>query len=259
VSGRSLSGRGAVVTGAGRGIGAAVASALPGAGARVVLAARTERQLEETASKLRSIGEVWAIPCDVTEEESVRRLGRLARDCVGTVQILVNSAGGAASARLARITLSEWNRLMTLNTTSVFLATREFVPDMVATRWGRVVNMASIAGLEGARYIAHYSASKHAVVGFTRSVALELEGTGVTVNAVCPGYVDTPMTERTLAEIQAKTGRSREESLAAILATVGQTRLIRTEEVAEEVLRLCSDEARDENGEAVVMRAGGGA
>ncbi len=251
-----LTGRGAVVTGGGRGIGAAVAQALADAGAGVVVAARTPEEIERVAAGLRQRGaRAWPVPCDVTGEESVRNLGLAARSRLGTVDILVNNAGAAASQPLRKITLEEWNRMLAANATGTFLCTREFTPGMVERGWGRVVNVASAAGLEGAKYVAHYSAAKHAVIGFTRSVALELAGTGVTINAVCPGYVDTPMTRRTLAEVQSRAGLPRDQALAAVLATTGQDRLIAPEEVAAAVLGLCRDDATGVNGQAVVLHA----
>jgi NAD(P)-dependent dehydrogenase (short-subunit alcohol dehydrogenase family) len=240
-----------VVTGAGRGIGAAVATTLAEAGAAVVVAARTTGEIEQVASTLRSRGaQAWAVPCDVADEGSVRALGEAARRHLGTVDILVNDAGVSGSAPLGKITLTEWNRMLAVNATGTFLCTRELTPDMVERRWGRIVNIASLAGLEGGRYVAHYSASKHAVIGFTRSVALELAGTGVTINALCPGYADTPMTERTLESVQSHTGLPRDRALAAVLASTGQDRLVRPQEVAEVVLRLCREER---NGEVIVL------
>ncbi|HET9252946.1 MAG TPA: SDR family oxidoreductase [Candidatus Eisenbacteria bacterium] len=253
-----LAGKGAVVTGAGRGIGAAIARALAREGARVVLAARTRDEVERAAAALREDGaEAWASACDVTEESSVQALGLEARQRVGRVDILVNNAGQAASAPLHRITLEEWSRMLAVNATGTFLCTREFFPDMRARGFGRVVNVASISGLEGARYIAHYCAAKHAVVGFTRAVAAETEGTGVTVNAVCPAYVDTSMTERTLSNVEQRTGMTRDEALEAVLGTSGQSRLISADEVADEVVALCREEAKGRNGEAVPMRGTG--
>ena len=249
-----LSGRGAVVTGGGRGIGEAVARALAEAGARVMVAARTAGEVDRVASDLRDRGaDAWAVSCDVTEEHEVRRLGEAARGKLATVDILVNNAGAGASAPLGKIALDDWNHMLAANATTTFLCTREFAPAMAGRGWGRVVNVASVAGLEGAKYVAHYSAAKHAVVGFTRSVALEVAGTGVTVNAVCPGYVETPMIERTLAGVQARTGKPREEALAMVLGTTGQDRLVTPGEVASAVLALCGDAASETNGETIVL------
>jgi len=254
----ALAGKGAVVTGAGRGIGAAIARALAHEGARVALAARTAEEVERVAGALRQDGaDAWAMRCDVIDQESVRALALAARERMGAVDILINNAGQAASAPLHRITLEDWNRMLAVNATGTFLCTREFLPDMKARGWGRVVNVASISGLEGARYIAHYCAAKHAVVGLTRAAAAEAEGTGVTVNAVCPAYVDTSMTERTLSNVEARTGLSRGEALEAVLETSGQSRLITAEEVAEEVIVFCGEGAKNRNGEAVPMRGTG--
>ena len=251
-----LAGRGAVVTGGGRGIGAAVARALSSAGAGVVAAARTSREIEDVASALRARGaKAWAVACDVTVEGSVIDLGREARRVLGTVDILVNNAGASASAPLRKITLEDWERMLRVNATGTFLCTREFAPEMAGRGWGRIVNVASLAGLEGAKYVAHYSAAKHAVLGFTRSVALELAETGVTVNAVCPGYVDTPMTERTLANVESRAGLSRDQALASVLASAGQTRLVSAEEVAAAVLDLCVG-ASGRTGQSIVLKAG---
>ena len=245
------------MTGGGRGIGAAVARALAAQGAGLVVAARTAREIEEIASELRERSiTAWAITCDVTDEASVIELGREARRLLGSVDILVNSAGESASAPLRKIALAEWERMMDVNATGTFLCTREFAPEMAGRGWGRIVNVASIAGLEGAKYVSHYCAAKHAVVGFTRAVAAEFAGTGVTVNAVCPAYVDTPMTESTLANVETRAGLSREEALAAVLATSGQDRLLEPDEVAAAVLDLCAG-GSGLNGQAVLLKSGG--
>ncbi len=253
----SLAGRGVVVTGGGRGIGAAIAEALAGAGAGVVVAARTAEEIEGVAEGLRARGaRAWAVPCDASDEASVRLLGEAARTHLGSVDILVNSAGVGTSAPLRKIALAEWNLVLAANATATFLCSREFVPGMVERGWGRVVNVASIAGLEGAKYVAHYCAGKHAVVGFTRAVALEVAGTGVTVNAICPSYVNTPMTEITIANAQSRAGFSRGQAIAAVLATTGQERLIEPQEVADVVLGLCGKERGHMNGRSIVMNPG---
>ena len=257
MTGGPLDGRGAVVTGGGRGIGAAVARALSKSGAHVLVAARTSAEIEKIAAELRARGgKAWAASCDVTDEASVKRLGEAARYHLGVTDILVNNAGAAASASLRKITLEEWNRLLSINATSAFLCTREFAPGMAERGWGRVVNVASIAGLEGGKYIAHYTASKHAMIGLTRATAVEFAGTGVTVNAVCPGYVDTQMTDRTLAIVESRAGLSRKDALLAVLATTGQGRLVTPEEVAAEIARLCLPDADEITGQAVLLNPG---
>ena len=253
----SPAGRTAVVTGGGRGIGAAIARALAWAGARVVVTARTAEEIEAVAAELCAAGaEAWALPCDVADETSVRSLARAVRERVGDVDILINNAGVSSSAPLVKLTLDEWNRVMGVSATGSFLCTREFLPRMIERGFGRIVNVASVAGLDGAKYIAHYSAAKHAVVGLTRSVAFEVAGKGVTVNAVCPGYVDTPMTLRTLENVQARTGLSREEARRALLAAAGQERLVTVAEVATAVLAFCRDADGEHNGQVIAIDGG---
>jgi len=250
----ALAGRVAVVTGAGRGIGAATARALADAGLSVVLAARTRDQIERQTAELVAMGrQAKAVVCDVTSEASVQALAREGAE-LGPVAVLVNNAGAAGSMPLVRTSLEEWNRLMAVNATGAFLCTRAFLPGMLERQWGRVVNVASTAGLRGGKYLAAYSAAKHALVGLTRSAAAEVDGTGVTVNAVCPGFVDTEMTAETVARIVAKTGRTREEALAAALASEGQARLITAEEVAAAVVSLSTAAVtHPPNGEALVL------
>jgi NAD(P)-dependent dehydrogenase (short-subunit alcohol dehydrogenase family) len=248
-----LSGKVAIVTGGGRGIGAATARALAATGCRVVVAARTREQIERTVAGLVAEGHVaLAVTCDVTSEESVAALAERAA-MVGPVAILVNNAGAAASMPIARTSLDDWNRLMAVNATGAFLCTRMALPGMLERRWGRIVNVASTAGLHGARYIAAYSAAKHAVMGLTRSAAAEVEGTGVTVNAVCPGFVDTDMTAESLERITTKTGRSRSEALASVLAASGQSRLVTAQEVAQAIVELAGDSTTPPNGQELIL------
>jgi 3-hydroxybutyrate dehydrogenase len=250
----SLIGRNAVVTGGGRGIGAAAAIALSEAGASVALASRNEAQVVEVAAQLRRDGrKAFAFRCDVTDPRQVRELALSAREALGRIDILVNNAGTATSNPLERISLAEWEHIMAVNATGTFLCTQAMYPAMVERRWGRIINVASLAGLEGDRFIAAYVAAKHAVVGFTKAVAAEAMGTSVTVNAVCPGYVDTPLTDETIARIMHLTGKSWHDALRSILEQAGQPRLIRAAEVAEVIVELCSDQASTRNGEVVVL------
>jgi NAD(P)-dependent dehydrogenase (short-subunit alcohol dehydrogenase family) len=252
--GVSLVGRSALITGGGRGIGAATAIALAEAGASVALAARNESQVVEVAAQLRGDGlNAFAFRCDVTDPRQVRDLALSAREAMGRIDILINNAGTATSNPLGKITLAEWEHIMSVNATGTFLCTQAVFPAMVERKWGRIVNVASLAGLEGDRYIAAYVAAKHAVVGFTKAVAAEAEGTGVMVSAVCPGYVDTPLTDDTIARIMQLTGKSWHDALRAILTQAEQPRLIRAAEVAEAILELCADHSASRNGDIVVL------
>ncbi|MGE3668974.1 MAG: SDR family NAD(P)-dependent oxidoreductase [Polyangiaceae bacterium] len=254
----ALKGRRAVVTGGGRGIGAAVARELAERGASVVVAARNLAQVEQVAQALRAEGATaFATSCDVSDEASVAALASFAKARLGGVDILVNNAGIAKSHDIKRVPLEDWQQIMAVNATGPFLCTRAFIAEMLERRWGRVVNVASVTSRVGTPYIAAYTASKHAVLGFSRSVAAEVKAKGVTVNCVCPGYVNTEMTDESIARVSEKTGRSGEESLKAILSTVGQHRLIEPEEVAFMVANLCEERAGGTTGQAIVMDAGG--
>lgn len=249
-----LAGYNAVVTGGGRGIGAAAAIALAEEGAKVSVAARNETQVVEIAAEMRRNGhEAFAFRCDVTDPHQVRDLALSAREAMGRIDILVNNAGTATSNPLPRITLAEWQHIMDVNATGTFLCSQAVYDQMVDRRWGRVINIASIAGIEGDKYISAYTAAKHAVVGFTKAMAVEAKGTGVTFNAVCPGYVDTPLTDETIARIMHQSGRSWQEALTALLEQAGQPRLIRAHEVAEAIVDLCLEGAVHRSGELVVL------
>lgn len=252
-----MTGRTAVITGGGRGVGAAVAARLARSGARVIVAARTAAELEQVAGTLRDEGrDVHAIACDVADPASIERLAVRAAERLAHVDILVNNAGVAMAAPIHKTSVEDWNRLFTVNATSAFLCVKAFLPGMIERRWGRVVNVASIAGLTADRYMAAYSASKHALVGLTRAAAAEGAAHGVTVNAVCPGFLDTEMTRETLARIVQMTGRTETQARDAILQTTPQKRLISPEEVAEAVAFLCGDAAHGINGEALVIDGG---
>lgn len=253
----SLSGKTAVVTGGGRGIGSATARALAAAGAAVAVSARTVAEIEDLASELEAGGHAaWAIPCDVAEPEQIESLAEQVLERMGRIDILVNCAGISRSAPLRGTTLDDWDRQMAVNARGTFLCTQAFLPGMVERGWGRVINIASTAGRIGMPYISAYTASKHAVVGFTRSVAAEVARRGVTVNAVCPGYVDTPMTDGSIERIVEKTGKSREETRAYLEGLSPQGRMMQPEEIAFLVVALCDERAGGINGQAIVLDGG---
>lgn len=254
----TLSGRTAVVTGASRGIGEAIARALAAEGARLLLASTTQARVEAVAASIREAGgDAAAVVCDVADPSSVDALARAAAERLGHVDILVNNAGIATAGAVHRTSVEDWTRVLTVNATGTFLCTRAFLPAMLERKWGRVVNVASTAGLHGARYIGAYAASKHAVIGLTRCAAAEAAAAGVTVNAVCPGYADTDMTRQSVARIVSRTGMSEAQALEALLATSPQKRLVMPAEVAAAVVYLCGDAARGINGQALVIDGGG--
>jgi 3-hydroxybutyrate dehydrogenase len=254
-----LKGRGAVVTGGGRGIGRAVARALAQEGASVVVSARSTEEIESVASELAADGHTaHAVTCDVSVEAGVKELARKATELLGTVDVLVNNAGIALSNPVKRLPLEEWNRILAINVTGTFLCARAFIQGMIDRRWGRVINVASVAGLRGGRYIAAYCASKHAQIGFTRALAAEVADAGITVNAICPGYVDTPMTEYSVLRMVEKAGITPEAALEHILSLSPQHRLIRPEEIAHVAVMLCGKHGEGISGQAIAIDGGQG-
>lgn len=253
-----LRGRRAVVTGGGRGIGAAVAHALAREGAAVTICSRTRGEVDDVADEIRRKGHrAEAFECDVSRADEVERLANSAVDWMGGVDILVNNAGFAPSAPLRSIRLEEWERVFAVNVTGTFLCTQAFMPGLIDAGWGRVINIASIASKIGHPYIAAYVASKHAVLGFTRAVAAEVAKRGVTVNAICPGYVDTPMTAASVDRIVAKTEITEEEALEFMRSASPQGRLMGVEEIAYLAVCLCDEQARGINGQGLVVDGGG--
>jgi NAD(P)-dependent dehydrogenase (short-subunit alcohol dehydrogenase family) len=251
-----LTGRHVVVTGASRGIGSTIAASLAGRGARVSLLGRSAENLHTVSKALGGPSVAAPIATDVTDTASVAAAFARAREHFGPVHILVNNAGQAASAKFTDTDAALWNRIMAVNVTGTYLCARQAVPDMLQVGFGRIVNVASIAGLRGAPYISAYVASKHAVIGLTRSLALEFANKNITVNAVCPGYTDTDIVREAIANIVKKTGRSEAEALASLVATNPQRRLITPEEVAHTVTWLCSPGAESITGQSIVVAGG---
>ncbi|MFF7944907.1 SDR family NAD(P)-dependent oxidoreductase [Nocardia gamkensis] len=223
----------AVVTGAGRGIGRAVAIKLSSNGYRVALISRTEDELRATAAACP--GETLVLPADITSTEAVDEIFGSVERTWGVIDVLVANAGSGVSATISDTTDAQWAAMLDVNLTAPFRCIRRVVPGMIASRWGRIVVVASVAAKHGESYISAYTASKHGILGVVRSAAAELAASGVTANAVCPGYVDTPMTERTVAGIAEKTGRSPDSARAALAAKQPSGRLVSVDEVADTV------------------------
>jgi NAD(P)-dependent dehydrogenase (short-subunit alcohol dehydrogenase family) len=246
----TLQGKHAVVTGASRGIGLAIARTLCAHGASVTLMARDARALEAAASDLG--GDTAWQTVDVTDADGVA--AAFAR--AGAVDILVNNAGQAASAPFGRTDAALWQRMLDVNLTGAYHCIKAALPGMLDAGWGRVVNVASTAGLTGYRYVSAYCAAKHGLVGLTRALALEVANRGVTVNAVCPGFTDTDIVADAVANIVRKTGRTADGARAQLAAANPQGRLVQPDEVAHAVAWLCMPGAAAMNGQAIAVAGG---
>jgi NAD(P)-dependent dehydrogenase (short-subunit alcohol dehydrogenase family) len=250
-----LAGRHALITGGGTGIGAAIARTLSRAGAAVSLAGRRAAVLRETADRLPKAA---AIVADVTREADVVAMVAAARTAHGPIDILIANAGAAESAPIAKVDLAHWQRMLDVNLTGAFLCARAALPDITRrdAGHGRIVFIASTAGLKGYAYVAPYCAAKHGVVGLARALAAELAPRGVTVNAVCPGFTETPLLDGSLATITEKTGRSHADARGELVRHNPQGRFVTPDEVAGTVLWLCTPSAQAITGQAISVSGG---
>jgi NAD(P)-dependent dehydrogenase (short-subunit alcohol dehydrogenase family) len=248
-----LFGHHALITGGGTGIGAAIARALGREGAKLTLIGRRREPLEEVGAEP---FDALVAPADVTVRAEVEAAFALAREAQGPISILINNAGAAESAAFARVSDEAWRRTMAVNLDALLYCCQAALPDLIAADSGRIVTIASTAGLKGYAYSAPYVAAKHGAVGLTRALAAELAKTNVTVNAVCPGFTETDMVAAAVAGIQGKTGRSAEQARSELARFNPQGRLVTPEEVAASVLWLCLPESGSINGRAIAVDGG---
>lgn len=251
---KPLQDRHAVVTGGGQGIGAAIAFLLVAQGAKVTVLSRKLETVQSLASGQPQ--QMHAVSADVSDAEQVQAAFTDARQRFGPIAILINNAGQASSAPFLKTDAALWNQMLAVNLTGTLLCTQAAVPDMLAARWGRVVNIASTAGLAGYAYVAAYCAAKHGVVGLTRALALEFAKKGLTVNAVCPGYTETDIVRNSIANVVAKTGRTEEQARAEFTAGNPQGRLVQADEVADTVAWLCGPGASAITGQSIAVCGG---
>ena len=247
-----LQSRHALITGGGTGIGASAATHLNAAGAKVTVLGRRPEPLEQ----IRKIVGGTAVQADVTDRAAIERAFAEARAANGPIEMLVVNAGIADSAPFAKTSRDSWDRIIATNLTAAFECAQAALPDLLASEHGRLVFVASVASLRGVPYAAHYAASKHGLLGLMRSLAVEFARTRLTVNAVCPGYVDTPMTNDSIARVMAKTGRSEEQSRAAIQGQNASGRLVHPDTIGTMIMTLCLPQSQDVNGAAVTIDGG---
>ena len=248
-----LAGKHALVTGGGSGIGAAIARALAEEGARLTLIGRRPEALDCTASQIR---EACPVAADVTDPDQVEAAIARARSQNGPIDILVNNAGAAESAPFGKLTVEAWRQTMAVNLDALFLVTQLALPDLKAAAHGRIVTIASTAGLKGYAYTAPYVAAKHGAIGFTRALAAEFAKTSLTVNAVCPGFTETEIVARSVETIIAKSGRTADEARAELARFNPQGRMVQPREVADTVLWLCLPSSQSITGQAIVVAGG---
>jgi len=248
-----LDGKHVLVTGGGSGVGAAIARALSNAGAAVTVSGRRRGPLEDIAAQLPAS---FAVEADVTDEASVEAMYRAAQAAYGPVDIVVANAGTAESAPFVTTERDLWERMIAVNLTGVYLTWRHGLNQMADRGWGRLISVASTAGLKGYGYVAAYCAAKHGVVGLTRAVAVETAKSGITANALCPGFTETPMLQASIANIIAKTGKTEQAARAALAASNPQGRFIQPEEVAQAALWLCGPGSDAVTGQAISISGG---
>ena len=252
MEGKPLEGRHALITGGGTGIGAAAAARLGAAGAKISLLGRRLEPLQQTADATGGT----VIRCDVSDRSAIEQAFAQAREANGPIEMLVVNAGIADSAPFHKTTRESWDRIIAVNLTAAFDCAQVAIGDLLASDNGRLVFIASVASLRGVPYAAHYAASKHGLLGLARSLAAEYAKTNLTVNAVCPGYVDTPMTDQSIARVSQITGRSEDDSRSAIEGMNASGRLVDPDAIAQLVLTLCLPLSRDINGAALTIDGG---